>query len=75
MCEEPVCVSKECGHGDGVGVDTKNTDRMSGVELREPRNLCVREIKERGHDPWGGCVYTCFSSDRYTKKSHQSHRK
>ncbi len=58
-----VCVRKECGHGDGVGVhgtvtlltDTRrrvvslveNTVRMSGVELRKPRNLCVCEVVER----------------------------
>jgi hypothetical protein len=50
-----VCVSKECGHGEGTCVDatlltytrrrvislTENTDRMTGVELQKPRNLCL----------------------------------
>ena len=54
MC---VCVSEECGYGEGVGVyptlliDTRrrvvslseNTDRIPGVESRKPRNLCVNE--------------------------------
>ena len=48
-----VCVSEERGHGEGAGAHatlltdtrrrvvslTKNSVRMSGVELQEPRNL------------------------------------
>ena len=48
-----MCVSKECGHGEGTGAhatlltDTRrrvvslaeNAGRMSGVELRKPRNV------------------------------------
>ena len=50
-----VCVSKECGHGEGAGAhatlltDTRrrvislaeNAGRMPGVEFRKPRNLRV----------------------------------
>ena len=58
-----MCVRKECGHGEGAGPDdvlmtdtrrrvvslAENAGRLSVVELREPRNLCVRESEERGH--------------------------
>ena len=58
MC---VCVSKECGHGEGAGAHAtlltvtrrrvvslaENAGRMPGVELREPRNLCVCVSEER----------------------------
>ena len=58
-----VCVSEECGHGEGVGAHptlltdtrrrvvslTENTGRIPGVEFREPRNLCVCVRKECGH--------------------------
>ena len=54
-------VSQECGHGEGsvayvtLLTDTRrrvislseNTGRMSGVELRKPRNLCVCVSEER----------------------------
>ena len=54
-------MNEECGHGEGTGVhatlltDTRrrvislseNAGRILGVELREPRNLCVRESEER----------------------------
>ena len=50
-----MCVSEERGHGEGAGAhptlltDTRrrvvslaeNAGRMPGVEMREPRNLCV----------------------------------
>ncbi len=79
-----VCVSKECGHGEGAGAhatlltDTRrrvvslaeNAGRLPGVELREPRNLCVCVSED--HEPWRGCVRAYYSPDRYTKKSHQS---
>ena len=56
-----VCVSKECGHGEGacahatLVTDTRrrvvslaeNAGRMPGVELRKPRNLCVCVNEER----------------------------
>ena len=56
-------VSEERGHGDGTGADatlitdtrrrvvslTENAGRIPGVELREPRNLCVCVSKECGH--------------------------
>ena len=56
-----MCVSEERGHGEGpcahatLLTDTRrrvvglaeNAGRMPGVELRKPRNLCVRESEER----------------------------
>ena len=56
-----MCVIEDRGHGEGVCAhatlltDTRrrvislaeNQDRMSGVELRKPRNLCVCVSEER----------------------------
>ncbi len=50
----------------------EHADRLSVVELRELRNLCVSEW-----GAWtsggGGCAW--YTADRYTKESRQSHRK
>ena len=60
VCECPV-FSVERGYGEGVGghvtllTDTRrrvvslteNTGRIPGVELREPRNLCVCVTEDR----------------------------
>jgi uncharacterized membrane protein YqjE len=73
-----VCVSEECGYGEGVGVlDTLITDtrrrvvslaensvRMPGVELREPRNLCVCESEECGHGEGVGVLDTLITFTR-----------
>ena len=67
-----MCERKECGYGEGTGpcptllTDTRrrvvslseNTVRMSGVEFREPRNLCVRVRKECGYGEGPGAHST-----------------
>ena len=40
----------------------ENTDRMSGVELREPRNLCVCVTEECGHGE-GVSTYVTLMTD------------
>ena len=56
-----VCVSEECGHGEGVCAHAtlladirrrvislaENAGRMPGVELRKPRNLCTCVSEDR----------------------------
>ena len=73
-----MCVSKECGHGEGVGThatlltDTRrrvvslaeHAGRMPGVELREPRNLCVCVSKECGHGEGAGAHATLLTDTR-----------
>ncbi len=65
-----MCVSEERGHREGAGAHTtfltytrrrvvslaENAGRMPGVELREPRNLCVCVSKECG-DGEGVCAH------------------
>ena len=71
-----MCVSEERGHVEGVGAhptlltDTRrrivslpeNTGRIPGVELRQPRNLCVCVSEERGHGE-GVFVYPTLLTD------------
>ena len=72
VCEQGVW------HGDSAGVhatlltDTRrrvvslaeNAGRMSGVELREPRNLCVCVSKECGHGEGAGAHATLLTDTR-----------
>ena len=73
-----VCVSKECGHGEGAGAhsplltDTRrrvvslaeNAGRMPVVEFREPRNLCACVSKECGHGEGAGVHATLLTDTR-----------
>ena len=70
-----MCVSEERGHGQGAGAHTtlltdtprrvvslaEKAGRMPGVELREPRNLCVCVSEERGHGEGEGAHATLLT--------------